>query len=197
MIDTKVEEVKRHMKAIFDILELNETESNRETPSRVAKMYCNELFKNRCNNNIEELNSRMKLFDYTAKGIKQPVTVSGIKFSSTCEHHWLPFMGVAEVSYIPSNKVIGLSKIPRVVKYFSQKPQLQERLTDEIGEYLFELLKPEWIRVSLTATHTCVMCRGAESECNTQTAYERFDDTYITSEFFKDCSNVTGGVTPV
>lgn len=197
MIDTKVEEIKRHMKAIFDILELEETESNKDTPSRVAKMYCNELFKNRDNYNIEELNSKMKLFDYTAKGIKQPITLSGIKFNSVCEHHWLPFMGIAEISYIPSDKVIGLSKIPRVVKYFSQKPQLQERLTDEIGDYLFDILKPEWLRISLTATHTCVMCRGAESECSTQTAYERFEGTYISPAFFKDCSKTTGGVTPV
>lgn len=101
-----------------------------------------------------------------------PVTVRGIEFSSTCEHHWLPFMGVAEVSYIPSDTIIGLSKIPRVVKYFSQKPQLQENLTNEIGEYLFNLLNPKWIKVTLIATHTCVMCRGAESNCETETVYE-------------------------
>lgn len=171
MIDNKVEKIKNHIEAISEILGFEKTDSNENTPLRVAKMYCNELFKNRNNNNIEELNAQMKLFDYNRKGNLQPITISDIEFHSTCEHHWLPFMGLAEVSYIPSEKIIGLSKIPRVVKYFSQKPQLQEKLTDEIGEYLFNLLKPIWISVKLTATHTCVMCRGAESNCNTETIY--------------------------
>lgn len=172
MIDNKVEEIRKHVAAISAILGIEETESNENTPLRVAKMYCNELFLNRNNAHIEELNSRMKLFDYTPAGsVRQAITVRNIEFHSTCEHHWMPFMGYAEVSYIPSDKIIGLSKIPRVVKFFSQKPQLQEKLTNEIGEYLFDLLKPQWISVRLTATHTCVMCRGAESDCETVTEY--------------------------
>lgn len=174
MIDNKVEEIKKHIEAISDILGFEKTGSNENTPLRVAKMYCNELFKNRNNENIEELNSQMKLFDYYPSGVTQPIVMRGIEFHSTCEHHWLPFMGIAEVSYKPTNKIIGLSKIPRVVKYFSQKPQLQEKLTNEIGEYLFNLLQPEWIKVKLTATHTCVMCRGAESDCETETSYVRY-----------------------
>ena len=174
MIDNKVEEIKKHIEAISDILGFEKTDSNENTPLRVAKMYCNELFKNRNNENIEELNSQMKLFDYYPTGITQPIVMRGIEFHSTCEHHWLPFMGIAEVAYNPTNKIIGLSKIPRVVKYFSQKPQLQEKLTNEIGEYLFNLLQPEWIKVKLTATHTCVMCRGAESDCETETSYVRY-----------------------
>ncbi len=202
MIDNKVEEIKKHIEAISDILGFEKTDSNENTPLRVAKMYCNELFKNRNNENIEELNSQMKLFDYTPVGIVQPITVKGIEFHSTCEHHWLPFMGIAEVSYKPSNKIIGLSKIPRVVKYFSQKPQLQEKLTNEIGEYLFNLLQPEWIQVKLTATHTCVMCRGAESDCETETAYVRYNncvqDTELYGTFpFFNVPEYNGGITPV
>ena len=201
MIDNKVEEIKKHIEAISDILGFEKTDSNENTPLRVAKMYCNELFKNRNNENIEELNSQMKLFDYTPVGIVQPITVKGIEFHSTCEHHWLPFMGIAEVSYKPSNKIIGLSKIPRVVKYFSQKPQLQEKLTNEIGEYLFNLLQPEWIQVKLTATHTCVMCRGAESDCETETAYVRHNncvqDAGLYSNPFFNVPEYNGGVTPV
>ena len=174
MIDNKVEEIKKHIEAISDILGFEKTDSNENTPLRVAKMYCNELFKNRNNENIEELNSQMKLFDYYPTGITQPIVMRGIEFHSTCEHHWLPFMGIAEVAYKPTNKIIGLSKIPRVVKYFSQKPQLQEKLTNEIGEYLFNLLQPEWIKVKLIATHTCVMCRGAERDCETETSYVRY-----------------------
>lgn len=199
MIDNKVEEIKKHIEAISEILELEVTESNENTPLRVAKMYCNELFKNRNNNNIEVLNSQMKLFPYEQPtGINTPITMRSIEFHSTCEHHWLPFMGIAEVSYMPSNKIIGLSKIPRVIKYFSQKPQLQEKLTNEIGEYLFNLLQPEWVKVTLTATHTCVMCRGAESECETETTYMKYKNkVHLDNGFDITTTSLNGGVTPV
>ena len=170
MIDNKVEEIKKHIEAIADILGIEKTSSNENTPLRVAKMYCNELFKNRNDANLEELNSRMKVFPN--EGTKTPITVHGIEFCSTCEHHWLPFMGEVTVSYVPDKSIIGLSKIPRVVKYFSQRPQLQERLTNDIGEYLVDLLQPKSLTVVVKATHTCVMCRGAESNCETSTSYE-------------------------
>lgn len=194
MIDNKVEKIKNHIEAISEILGFEKTDSNENTPLRVAKMYCNELFRNRNNNNIEDLNSQMTLFEYEPIGIVHPITMKGIKFHSTCEHHWLPFMGIAEVSYVPTDKIIGLSKIPRVVKFFSQKPQLQEKLTNEIGEYLFNLLQPEWLSVKLVATHTCVMCRGAESDCETETTYDR-RKTPLANDFYITVNN--GGVTPV
>ena len=81
-------------------------------------------------------------------------------------------MGLVTVSYVPDKTIVGLSKIPRVVKYFSQRPQLQERLTKDIGEYLVDLLQPKSLTVEVTATHTCVMCRGAESNCSTSTTFE-------------------------
>ena len=170
MIDNKVEEIKKHIEAIADILGIEKNASNENTPLRVAKMYCNELFKNRNGANLEELNSRMKVFPN--EGTTPPITVSGIEFCSTCEHHWLPFMGLVTVSYVPDKTIVGLSKIPRVVKYFSQRPQLQERLTKDIGEYLVALLQPKSLTVEVTATHTCVMCRGAESNCSTSTTFE-------------------------
>lgn len=172
MIDNKVEEIKKHVEAISEILGIEKTESNENTPLRVAKMYCNELFKNRNNNNIEDLNSRMKLFDCESE-VTEPIVMSGIKFYSVCEHHWLPFFGECTVTYVPGDKIIGLSKIPRVVKYFSQKPQLQERLTAEIGWYLYRLLNPKYIKVEMSAKHCCVMCRGAESECETHTQFSK------------------------
>ena len=169
MIDNKVEEIKKHIEAIADILGIEKNASNENTPLRVAKMYCNELFKNRNDANLEELNSRMKVFPN--EGVDTAITVSGIEFCSTCEHHWLPFMGKVTVSYVPDESIVGLSKIPRVVKYFSQRPQLQERLTRDIGNYLVSLLKPKYLTVKVEATHTCVMCRGAESNCNTTTSF--------------------------
>lgn len=170
MIDNKVEEIRKHIEAIADILGLEKNASNENTPLRVAKMYCNELFKNRNGANLEELNSRMKVFPN--EGTTTPITMSGIEFCSTCEHHWLPFMGNVTVSYIPDKSIVGLSKIPRVVKYFSQRPQLQERLTNDIGNYLVNLLHPKSLTVVVNATHTCVMCRGAESHCDTTTSFE-------------------------
>ena len=170
MINNKVEEIKKHVEAIANILGIEKTPSNEGTPLRVAKMYCDELFQNRNNANLEELNSRMKLFPNEGNS-RTTITMSGIEFNSVCEHHWLPFFGEVTVSYIPRDSIIGLSKIPRVVRYFSKKPQLQERLTQEIGKYLAELLQPVYLKVEISATHTCVMCRGAESCCDTKTYY--------------------------
>ena len=180
MIDNKVETIKEHIEAIMKILEIPITESNKNTPLRVAKMWCNELFVNRNNANIEELKSRMKTFpnEYSS----DMVIVRDIDFDSICEHHWLPFSGKVTVGYVPNDKVIGLSKVPRVVKYFSKKPQLQEQLTTEIGEFLFDLLEPHALFVEVEATHQCVKCRGAESNCSTRTYYKRtnngFEDSY-------------------
>lgn len=185
MIDNKVEAIKEHIEEIMRILEIPITESNKNTPLRVAKMWCNELFVNRNNANIEELKSRMKTFpnEYSS----DMVIVRDIDFDSICEHHWLPFSGKVTVGYVPNDKVIGLSKIPRVVKYFSKKPQLQEQLTTEIGEFLFDLLEPHALFVEVEATHQCVKCRGAESNCSTRTYYKRtnngFEDSY---QEFKD-----------
>ena len=165
-----VDKVAKHIGAISSLLGIEVTESNKDTPYRVAKMYCNELFKNRDPDSIEELDLKMKAFPN--EGVSTAVTVSDIEFCSTCEHHWLPFMGLVEVSYVPNDCIIGLSKIPRVVKYFSQRPQLQERLTSDIGNYLVEVLRPKSLTVKVVATHTCVMCRGAESKCNTTTTFE-------------------------
>ena len=134
-------------------------------------MYVNELFKNVNDENISELHRQMTLFNN--EGVTTPITVKDIPFSSTCEHHWLPFMGLVTVTYVPDKEIIGLSKIPRVVKYFSKRPQLQERLTNDIGKFLFDILKPKYLKVEVVSTHTCVMCRGAESDCETVTSFVR------------------------
>lgn len=169
MIDNKVEEIKEHIEKIMEILEIPITESNKNTPLRVAKMWCNELFVNRNNRNIEDLKDRMKTFPNEYES--EMVIVKDIDFDSICEHHWLPFSGKVTVGYVPDDRVIGLSKIPRVVKYFSKKPQLQEQLNTEIGQFLWDLLRPKAIFVEVEATHQCVKCRGAESNCSTRTYY--------------------------
>lgn len=166
--DKLIEEIAGHISAISSLLGLPITESNKDTPIRVAKMYCNELFRNRNNLHIEELDSKMKLFP--AENCN-PVTIE-VPVNSSCEHHWLPFMGTVSVTYIPDKSIIGLSKIPRVVDFFSKKPQLQERLTTEIGEYLVSIIEPKYLSVRITANHTCVSMRGAKSPCETTTVYE-------------------------
>lgn len=163
-----VKEIAGHIGAISSLLGFPVTESNKDTPLRVAKMYCNELFRNRNNRHLNELNAKMKVFPAENHN---PVSVE-VPVNSSCEHHWLPFMGNVVVTYVPKDKIIGLSKIPRVVDYFSKKPQLQERLTTEIGEYLVSVIDPEYLSVRMVATHTCVSIRGAKSPCKTTTVYE-------------------------
>lgn len=163
-----IEKIAGHISAISSLLGIEVTESNKDTPLRVAKMYCNELFANRNNLNIEKLDEKMKVFPAENNN---PVTVE-VPVNSSCEHHWLPFMGTVSVTYIPKDKIIGLSKIPRVVEFFSKKPQLQERLTTEIGEYLVSVIDPKYLSVRMVATHTCVSIRGAKSPCTTTTVFE-------------------------
>lgn len=181
MIDSRVESIREHIEEIMKILEIEKTEGNSNTPLRVSKMWVNELFKNRNNKNLDELNATMKLFP--SEGVTDLIIVKSINFNSMCEHHWLPFSGYINIGYVPDEKIVGLSKIPRTVKFFSQKPQLQERLVKEIGEYLVEKIKPKALYVLAEATHACVACRGIESDCLTDTLYKYGDSDYL-SEFF-------------
>lgn len=176
--------IEEHLEVIMDLLEIERTPSNEGTPKRVAKMWADELFANRNNHNIEELKAKMKVFQNEYGN--DIVIMKDIEFNSICEHHWLPFSGKVTVAYVPSAKVIGLSKIPRVVKYFSQQPQLQEKLTSDIGEFLMRLLDPCAIYVEIEATHQCVKCRGAESNCSTKTSYGRYLVKGYDYNYFKD-----------
>lgn len=156
-----------HIKAIIDLLNIEENESNKDTPNRIAKMYYDEIFGTRNNQGIEELNSTITSFPAENSN---PVFVE-VPFYSMCEHHWLPFMGSVSISYIPDKQIIGLSKIPRVVNFFSKKPQVQERLTDEIGKYLVNCIEPLKLSIKIVAEHTCVSMRGIKSPCKTTTMF--------------------------
>jgi GTP cyclohydrolase I len=167
--------IENHISAIMDILKIPFTESNVDTPRRIAKMYYNELFKNRNDKNKIELDCCMKVFLNTNESLPDMIIERDIKFSSVCEHHWLPFSGTVDVGYIPKKYIFGLSKIPRVVKYFSKRPQLQEQLTSDIGKYLFNQVAPDMLFVRIRAEHSSVMCRGAEADCKTDTLYFDYD----------------------
>ena len=136
-----------------------------ETPQRVANMY-EELF----SGITEDPKKHLKMFD--EKSNDEVVIVRDIPFSSMCEHHLLPFVGKAHIAYIPSdNKIIGLSKLARIVDNFAKKPQVQERLTHDIADFLNENLSPKGVAVIIEAEHMCMSIRGARaSGSKTQTS---------------------------
>jgi GTP cyclohydrolase I len=124
-----------------------------ETPDRVARMYA-EMFSGLHQDPKVHLN---KLF---TQKYDELVLVKDIRFESTCEHHLLPFIGTAHVAYIPDGKVVGLSKIPRVIDVLSKRPQLQERLTEEVADLLMSELKAKGVAVVMEASHSCMTVRG-------------------------------------
>jgi GTP cyclohydrolase I len=136
-----------------------------ETPRRVADMY-EEIFAG-----LEENPGRhLKLFDEDKND--EMVTVRDIPLYSVCEHHLVPFFGVAHIAYIPRDgKVIGLSKLARIVNCFARRPQLQERLTAQIADFLEENINPQGVAVIIEAEHLCMTMRGARAAgCRTQTS---------------------------
>jgi len=126
----------------------------RDTPRRVAKAY-QELVSGYTADPVSLVNNAVFDIEYD-----DMVIVSDIEYYSLCEHHLLPFVGHAHVAYLPNTKVIGLSKIPRIVDMFSRRLQVQERLTRQIAEFLVEVLDPKGVAVVMTAQHMCSMIRG-------------------------------------
>jgi GTP cyclohydrolase I len=124
-----------------------------ETPDRVARMYA-EIFQGLHQDPAVHLN---KLF---TQKYDEMVLVRDIQFESTCEHHLLPFIGKVHVAYIPDGKVVGLSKIPRMVDVLARRPQLQERLTEEIADLLMSQLGAKGVAVVIEASHSCMTIRG-------------------------------------
>lgn len=133
-----------------------EREGLLKTPPRVAKAYAEILAGYRMNPE-ELINNALFSVDYD-----EMVIVKGIEFYSMCEHHMLPFYGVAHVAYIPSGKVIGLSKIPRIVEMYSRRLQVQERMTLQIADFIQEVLKPKGVAVVVEGKHLCMMMRGVK-----------------------------------
>lgn len=128
-------------------------EGLRETPARVARMYA-ELFSGL------HADPRVHLRKFFTEKYDEMVLVKDISFDSMCEHHMLPFSGVAHIGYIPNGKVVGLSKLARVVEVVSHRPQVQERMTEEIANLLIEELDVKGVAVVIEATHSCMTVRG-------------------------------------
>ncbi len=138
---------------LFAVGEDPDREGLIETPDRVARMY-SEIFQGLHQNPAEHLT---KLF---TQKYDEMVLVRDIQFESTCEHHLLPFTGNVHVAYIPNGKVVGLSKIPRMVDVLAKRPQLQERLTEEIADLLMTQLDAKGVAVVVEASHSCMTIRG-------------------------------------
>lgn len=180
--EEKIEKIEGHFTEIMNILGLDLTDDSLGgTPKRVAKMYVQEVFSglNPANKPIP------KLFD-NKYNYDQMLVEKDITFYSHCEHHFVPIYGKAHVAYISSGEVIGLSKINRIVQYFSKRPQVQERLTVQIAKELQRVLKTEHVGVVMDANHMCVASRGVgDTNSKTGTAFfgGKFEDEQVKSEF--------------
>tara|TARA_R100001143_G_scaffold58746_1_gene56823 strand:+ start:33588 stop:34289 length:702 start_codon:yes stop_codon:yes gene_type:complete len=156
--DEKIEIIRNHFEKIMHTLGLDMSdESLNGTPYRVAKMYVKEIFKGL---NPERKPVARKFGNKYA--YHDMVVEKNINVTSFCEHHFLPFIGKAHVAYISSGKVIGLSKINRIVDYFSSRPQVQERLTLQIADELKKAMETEDVAVFLECKHLCVSTRGIQ-----------------------------------
>jgi GTP cyclohydrolase I len=154
--EEKIETIQHHFSKIMEALDLDLSDSSlKDTPARVAKMYVDELFSGLNPENFP----KMRYFECTDE-MRKMVLEKEIAVESVCEHHFVPISGKAAVAYIPKDKLIGLSKIPRLVNYFCKKPQLQERLTTEIASALSLLLETDDVAVWIQAKHFCVATRG-------------------------------------
>jgi GTP cyclohydrolase I len=151
-------------------------EGLRETPARVARMYA-ELFSGLHADPRELLRKK-----FTQK-YDEVVLVKDIPFASCCEHHLLPFLGKAHIAYMPNGKIVGLSKLARVVEVLARRPQVQERMTEELADLLVNEVQPRGVAVIIEATHTCMTIRGIRkpgSLCTTSSMRGSFRENALT-----------------
>jgi len=180
--EDKITTIEHHFKMIMEELGLDLTDDSLAgTPYRVAKMYVKELFYGLNPVNKPKILTFENKYAYKKMLVEQHITLN-----SACEHHFLPIVGHAHVGYIPKNKVIGLSKINRLVDYYAHRPQVQERLACQILENLQQILDTEDVIVLVTAKHLCVSSRGIKDQLSYTTTVEyggAFSERTTRSEF--------------
>jgi len=185
--ELKIEMISKHFKEIMQILGLDLTDDSLAgTPDRVAKMYVQEVFSGLNPKNKPEITLFENKYKYDQMLVEKDIT-----FYSHCEHHFVPIYGKAHVAYFPNGKVIGLSKINRIVQYYAKRPQVQERLTMQIGKELRKILRTDHVAVVLDASHMCVSSRGVnDTNSTTGTAFfdGKFQDQNFKNEFL-NCIN--------
>jgi GTP cyclohydrolase I len=183
----KIRRIEEHFSAIMETLGLDlGDESLRDTPRRIAKMYVQEIFSGLDPRNFPKITTIPNDLNYD-----QMVLVKSIDVKSTCEHHFVTIDGTATVAYIPRDKVIGLSKLNRIVKFFARRPQVQERLTKQIADCLSAVLGTSDVAVHITAKHYCVAQRGVE-DANSVTSTNDLrgafrNDPRTRAEFLDNC----------
>ena len=180
--EDKILKIAHHFRAIMETLGLDLTDDSLSgTPMRVAKMYINEVFSGLDPKKMPNATLFENKFKYDQMVVEKDIT-----FFSHCEHHFVPIYGKAHVAYISSGKVIGLSKINRIVQYFAKRPQVQERLTMQVGKQMMEYLNTEDVAVVMDANHLCVSSRGVgDVNSKTGTAFfnGKFNDDITKHEF--------------
>ncbi|UIP26624.1 MULTISPECIES: GTP cyclohydrolase I FolE [Photobacterium] len=161
----KKERIEFHMREILGLLSLDLTDDSlMDTPKRIAKMYVDEIF-----SGLDYANfPKITVID-NKMNCDEMVRVKDITLTSTCEHHLVTIDGKATVAYIPRGKIIGLSKINRIVRFFAQRPQVQERMTQQILVALQTLLESDDVAVRIDATHYCVKARGVMDQTSETT----------------------------
>jgi len=164
--DEKYERIRQSFTTIAETLGLDlSDDSLSETPHRISKMYVDEIFAG-----LDYAEFPKITVIENKMGVDEMVKISDINLTSTCEHHFVTIDGTARVAYIPGDKIIGLSKVNRIVRFFAQRPQVQERLTRQILVALQALLETDDVAVSIDATHYCVKSRGVmDTNSHTQT----------------------------
>ncbi|MEX6687818.1 GTP cyclohydrolase I FolE [Danxiaibacter flavus] len=182
--DQKIEKIEEHFRSIMEIMGLDLTDDSlKGTPRRVAKMYVKEIF-----SGLNPANKpAVTLFENKYK-YNEMLVEKDISFFSNCEHHFVPIFGKAHVAYISSGKVIGLSKLNRLVQYFAKRPQVQERLTMQIGKELQAALNTDDVAVVIDAKHMCVASRGVNDvTSSTVTSFYggKFKEDSVKQEFLK------------
>ena len=180
--EEKIRKIAFHFKGIMETLGLDLTDDSLSgTPMRVANMYINEVFSGLDPKNKPKATLFKNKFKYNQMVVEKEIT-----FFSHCEHHFVPIYGKAHVAYISTGKVIGLSKINRIVQYFAKRPQVQERLTMQVGKQMMEYLQTEDVAVVMDANHLCVSSRGVgDVNSKTGTAFfnGKFNDDITKQEF--------------
>ena len=176
-----VVQVAEHVGAILDLLRLDRNDPNlRETPVRVAKMYL-EMF----HGIVEGAEPNITTFP-NEENYSSMVMERDIPFYSMCAHHLVPFYGHAHIAYIPKRRIVGLSKLPRILEFYAKRPQIQERLTEQVADYLWGALAPLGAMVVVEARHLCVEMRGVKKPgALTVTSAIRgcFEDRRVREEF--------------
>lgn len=164
----KKEKISNLFAQIMDVMGLDITDDSlKGTPHRVAKMYIDEIFSGLNPANKPKISLFENKYQYNQMLVEKNIT-----FYSNCEHHFVPIIGQAHIAYVSSGKVIGISKLNRIVQYYAKRPQVQERLTNQIAMDLKAILNTDDIAVIIDAKHLCVSSRGVKDETSaTVTSY--------------------------